>query len=399
MGQEFSKTDETVLRSSQRSKSEIQNLRETSQSTPVLSDYKPKHTHPLLISKHYSTQSNPSLIDYNSPKFNHPLQEARSYSTQSNPSLLTYTSKYSHPLQESRYHVTQSNPTLLDFKAKSIHPLFESRTQTSQSFGSISDYNSSQSNVSTIESRTSSQSNQSLIDSRPQSSQSNQSLIDSRPQSSQSNHSFLDRFSNFRQSHLRHSTSLPDILSAGTNRKPRILMLGLDGAGKSGLFQSMRDKKSREQTHAPLTPTVAYNVTSLQVEGRACSLWDVSGRPLTRDLWKHYLSGADCLIWVVDSGDADRMEESRALLHKMVAHRALQGVPLLVVANKQDILTAVRPSQLEELLQLDTIRESGHLVKVVPSSATSRKDTRKLLKKLKKLLQTKNSNDSNQEYI
>ena len=201
----------------------------------------------------------------------------------------------------------------------------------------------------------------------------------SRPSSSQSNYAIQPR--------IRQASSQPDILSAGTNRKPRILMLGLDGAGKSALFQSMRDKKSRAQTHAPLTPTVAYNVTSLQVEGRACSLWDVSGRPLTRDLWKHYLSGADCLIWVVDSGDADRMEESRALLHKMVAHRALQGVPLLVVANKQDILTAVRPSQLEELLQLDTIRESGHLVKVVPSSATSRKDTRKLLKKTKKLLQ------------
>ena len=185
-------------------------------------------------------------------------------------------------------------------------------------------------------------------------------------------------------------SSQPELdLIGSPSRKQRILMLGLDGAGKSTLFQRIRDSKKGTHAEAPLEPSIAYNVTSLEIDGRDCTLWDVSGSPLTRDLWKHYLSGTDCLVWVVDSSRLCRFQESRDLLKRIVAHRALRGVPIVVVANKQDLPTARTSFELEEVLQLDLVRQQGHFVKVVTTSATTGKDTRKVLKKFRKILKTK----------
>ncbi|KAI6661388.1 ADP-ribosylation factor 6 [Oopsacas minuta] len=183
-------------------------------------------------------------------------------------------------------------------------------------------------------------------------------------------------------------SSQPDLhlISITPSRKQRILMLGLDGAGKSTLFQRIRETKKGIHTKVPNEPTIAYNVTSLDFDGRPCTLWDVSGSPLTRDLWKHYLSGTDCLVWVVDSSRLCRIQESRNLLHKIVSNRTMRSVPLVVVANKQDLPTARNSLELEELLQLDEIREQGHFVKVITTSATTGKDTRKVLKKFRKVL-------------
>ena len=225
------------------------------------------------------------------------------------------------------------------------------------------------------------------INSAPELLSPNYISTQSRPSSSQSDQALYPR--------PRLSSSQPDLLSIGCpTRKQRILLLGLDGSGKSTLFQRMRNSKTRAVSRDTILPTIAYNVTSLDVDGRACTLWDVSGSPLTRDLWKHYLSGTDCLVWVVDSSDVCRIEESRALLHRMVSHRALHGVPLVVVASKQDLPTARTAAELEELLLLTEIRDKGHFVKLVTCCATSGKDTRKVMKKVKKLLcKTKSSND------
>ena len=284
----------------------------------------------------------------------------------------------------------RSSQGILDYRLKYSHPLMETRSFSNQSL-----FPPKEGKLSQPISFASSQSNPSLIDSRPSSSQSNPSLIDSRPSSSQSNHLFLDKFPSF--SHRqRLVSSQPNLHLIGSpSRKQRFLMLGLDGAGKSTLFQRIRDSKKGTHAEAPLEPSIAYNVTSLEIDGRDCTLWDVSGSPLTRDLWKHYLSGTDCLVWVIDSSNLCRLRESRDLLKKIVAHRALRGVPIVVVANKQDLPTARTSFELEEVLQLDLVREQGHFVKVVTTSATTGKDTRKVLKKFRKSLnKTKNSNDS-----
>ncbi len=63
-------------------------------------------------------------------------------------------------------------------------------------------------------------------------------------------------------------------------------------------------------------------------------------------------TGTDALIYVIDSSDKRRMTETGAELDQLLMEEKLKGVPLIVFANKQDLLNA---------LSLDEIRDTLHL--------------------------------------
>jgi len=55
-----------------------------------------------------------------------------------------------------------------------------------------------------------------------------------------------------------------------------------------------------------------------------------------------------CLqIYVIDSADRRRLEETVAELQLLLDEDKLTGVPLLLYANKQDLLTAAPPKEVE----------------------------------------------------
>ncbi len=58
------------------------------------------------------------------------------------------------------------------------------------------------------------------------------------------------------------------------------------------------------------------------------------------------------LIFVVDSADASRLEEAREELHAVLADDEMREVPVIVIANKQDLPTALSPSRVMEALCL-----------------------------------------------
>ena len=67
------------------------------------------------------------------------------------------------------------------------------------------------------------------------------------------------------------------------------------------------------------------------------NVWDVGGQDKIRPLWRHYFSGTQGLIWVVDSKDTDRMQEAREALKNTMSNQEMKDALLLVFANKQDI--------------------------------------------------------------
>ena len=54
----------------------------------------------------------------------------------------------------------------------------------------------------------------------------------------------------------------------------------------------------------------------------------------------------------MDSNDRDRVAQSRAELHGILDDTDIQGVPFVVLANKQDIPNAMSPTQLIDNLGL-----------------------------------------------
>lgn len=64
---------------------------------------------------------------------------------------------------------------------------------------------------------------------------------------------------------------------------------------------------------------------------------DVGGQDKIRPLWRHYYTGTQGLVFVVDSQDRDRIDEARVELHKILNDREMKDCLLLVFANKQDL--------------------------------------------------------------
>jgi ADP-ribosylation factor protein 6 len=89
-------------------------------------------------------------------------------------------------------------------------------------------------------------------------------------------------------------------------------------------------------------PTVGFNVESVTYKNVKFNVWDVGGQDKIRPLWRHYYSGTQGLIFVVDSSDTARLEEARSELHKIINDREMKDALLLVFANKQDVVGRTR---------------------------------------------------------
>ena len=67
------------------------------------------------------------------------------------------------------------------------------------------------------------------------------------------------------------------------------------------------------------------------------NVWDVGGQDKIRPLWRHYFSGTQGLIFVIDSKDTDRLEEAGKELGRIIQDAEMKHALLLVFANKQDL--------------------------------------------------------------
>lgn len=83
----------------------------------------------------------------------------------------------------------------------------------------------------------------------------------------------------------------------------------------------------------------------------------IVGQKSIRPYWRNYYDQTDALIYVVDSADKRRMEETGVELQQLLDEEKLSHVPLLVLANKQDLLNALSPAELTAELGLNELRE------------------------------------------
>lgn len=139
-------------------------------------------------------------------------------------------------------------------------------------------------------------------------------------------------------------------------KESNILMLGLDGAGKTTVLYKM---KLGETTST--IPTIGFNVEELQYKNLHMKVWDVGGQTKIRRLWRHYYQNTNALVYVVDANDADRLEEAREELHVIMGDDLMSRVPVLVFANKSDLPHAASPSHLVNGLGLHQLRTEWHV--------------------------------------
>ncbi|XP_043910949.1 ADP-ribosylation factor 1-like [Protopterus annectens] len=136
--------------------------------------------------------------------------------------------------------------------------------------------------------------------------------------------------------------------------KARILMLGLDAAGKTTVLYKLKLNEA-----ITTIPTIGFNVETVEpMRNVSFTVWDVGGQTKIRALWKHYFMNTDGLVFVLDSADPERFNEAREELEAILDDDQMQGVPFVILANKQDLPGARRPSELVDALCLRKLH--GH---------------------------------------
>jgi ADP-ribosylation factor protein 1 len=148
-------------------------------------------------------------------------------------------------------------------------------------------------------------------------------------------------------------SKLYELLSNWNEGSPsKILMLGLDGAGKTTILYKV---KLNEQIVS--IPTIGFNVETVSpVKGVTFTVWDVGGQEKIRRLWKHYFQGTHGLIYIVDSADVERIREAGEELIDMCGDDSMRGVPVVIVANKQDLPNALPADKIVEEMHLGKLQ-------------------------------------------
>jgi len=136
-----------------------------------------------------------------------------------------------------------------------------------------------------------------------------------------------------------------------SRRDMRILMVGLDAAGKTTVLYKLKLGEI-----VTTIPTIGFNVETVQYKNINFTVWDVGGQDKIRPLWRHYYNNTEGIIYVVDSNDGKRVDEAALELQKILREDELRDAVLLVLCNKQDLPNAMSVAQVTDKLNLHSLR-------------------------------------------
>ncbi|KAF8679850.1 small GTPase superfamily Arf family [Rhizoctonia solani] len=132
-------------------------------------------------------------------------------------------------------------------------------------------------------------------------------------------------------------SSLSSLASWGKEKDVRILMVGLDSAGKTTILYRLQIGEV-----VSTIPTIGFNVESVTYKNIKFQVWDLGGQSSIRPYWRCYYANTHAIIYVIDASDHDRLQTSRAELLTMLAEEELKG----------DVPGALPPGEISDRLGL-----------------------------------------------
>jgi small GTP-binding protein len=118
-------------------------------------------------------------------------------------------------------------------------------------------------------------------------------------------------------------------------------IFGLDDAGKTCLLQALSGEFDFD-----CVPTVGLGQKTLLYDTNQVTFYDLGGNSRFRSVWQKFFAELWGFIWVVDSSNPDRFEESVEVLETVRNHKMMTNKPFVVLANKQDTEGAVKAAEL-----------------------------------------------------
>ncbi|XP_029374341.1 ADP-ribosylation factor-like protein 13B isoform X3 [Echeneis naucrates] len=142
-------------------------------------------------------------------------------------------------------------------------------------------------------------------------------------------------------------------------------MVGLDNAGKTATVRGIQGDNPND-----VAPTVGFSKVDLKQGKFEVTIFDLGGGKRIRGIWKNYYSESHGVVFVVDSSDVQRIQETRETMAEVLQHPRIAGKPVLVLANKQDQEGALAEADIIENLSLEKlVNENKCLCQIEPCSA------------------------------
>ena len=146
--------------------------------------------------------------------------------------------------------------------------------------------------------------------------------------------------------------------------KAKLTWLGLDHAGKTTLIRRIITGEFNEN----LQRTMGLDLNRIIVHGDPeieFVSWDLGGQIAFRSsIWISYLEGSDAIIFVVDAADRERFEEAKhALWSFVIKNKTIdERIPILILANKQDLPNALDVGILANSLELHKAELHSYMI-------------------------------------
>ncbi|XP_020830951.1 ADP-ribosylation factor-like protein 9 [Phascolarctos cinereus] len=163
----------------------------------------------------------------------------------------------------------------------------------------------------------------------------------------------------------------------------QVLVLGLDGAGKTSVLHTLATNKAQHS----IASTQGFNAVCINNGDVQMEFLEIGGSEPFRSYWKMYLSKVLVLIFVVDSADHARLPDAKEQLHQLIQKGP--ALPLVVFANKQDLEDAYSITDIHEALGLSEIGDDRklflfgtHVTKNDTDIPSSMQDARELIAQL-----------------
>ncbi|KAL3876678.1 hypothetical protein ACJMK2_034482 [Sinanodonta woodiana] len=139
----------------------------------------------------------------------------------------------------------------------------------------------------------------------------------------------------------------------GFGRQAKLLLIGLDNAGKSTLMDRLAS--GRIIQHPPTSQTRSKE---LRLGDITFIAYDLGGHVQARRVWRDYFPAVDGIVFLVDAADSARFQEAFIELDSILHDETITSVPILVLGNKNDKREAVEEENLSHALGL-TMHRTG----------------------------------------
>lgn len=133
-------------------------------------------------------------------------------------------------------------------------------------------------------------------------------------------------------------------------RYVKVALMGSGYAGKSTLIKLLTENTEKLNTN--YQPTVGCDVGTISLDDSTrVTLLEMGGQSHFEFMWVDLLKGSKMIVVVTES-NPKAVLKTRMLLQKY--KDKIDGVPVIAIANKQDIPGSMKPRSVEDLLGVPT---------------------------------------------